>query len=167
MDDTTVFRKTRKGVQEVETRAHGLERHFRRLLIVVDGIKCVAELSAFVRATDVQTTIQHLITHGYIETRDANERPPGTVAYAPAANDPAVFALVKRNAMVEIRRRLGPVSTLLVTEIDTCNNAIELRAKLRNIENVLIHVLGAADGTELARKIGGELTRLAPPKQSG
>lgn len=165
MDDATVFRKTAKGIQEVETRTHELERHLRRVLIVVDGIKCVAELSAFVRATEVQTTIQHLIMHGYIETRDASERPAGSVAYAPAANDPAVFALIKRNAMVEIRRRLGPVSTLLLTEIDTCDNAMELRAKLRNIENVLVHVLGAVDGTELARKIGGELTRLAPPKK--
>ena len=64
MDDTSVFRKTRKDMQEVETRALGLERHFRRHLIVVDGIKCVAELFAFVRAIDAQTTHQHLTTHG-------------------------------------------------------------------------------------------------------
>jgi hypothetical protein len=66
---------------------------------------------------------------------------------------------------VEIRQRLGPVSSLLIDEIEACTGPLELRQKLRNIENALVHVLGPAEGKELARKIGSELTRLVPQKE--
>ena len=167
MDDATIYRKTAKGAQEVAERSRDLEKHLRRLLIVVDGIKDVAELSAFARSTEWEATLARLETEGFIERLDAGEQSPGRIAYAPAANDPAVFALIKRNAMVEIRKRLGPVSSLLVTEIETCTGPLELRQKLRNIENVLVHVLGPVEGAELARKIGSELTRLVAQKQLG
>ena len=164
MEDRTIYRKTAKGAEEVAERTYGLEKHVRRLLIVVDGVKDVAELSSFVRSAEVDTTIALLEKQGFIERLDAGDRTGSRIAYAPAANDPAVFALIKRNAMVEIRRRMGPVSSLLVDEIETCQGPLELRQKLRNIENVLVHVLGPADGAELARRIGGELTRLVPQK---
>lgn len=160
IDDSVIFRKTIKGTQEVAERTFGLDRNLRRLLIVIDGIKDVTELSAFVRSTEVDASIAQLETKGFIERLDAGEESPGRVAYAPAANDPAVFALIKRNAMVEIRQRLGPVSSLLINEIEACPGPRELREKLRNIENVLVHVLGPAEGRELARKLGSELTRL-------
>lgn len=164
MEEATIFRKTAKGVHEVAARAHGLAKHLRRLLIMVDGSRDVAELSAFARAGEVEATISQLEAEGYIEVAGADDRKTGRVAFAPAANDPAVFAVIKRNAMVEIRKRLGPVSGLLVNEIDGCPGPLELRQKLRNIENALIHVLGPVEGAELARRIGSELTRLVPQK---
>ncbi len=160
VDDSTVFRKTPRGTLEVAERTFGLDRNLRRLLIVIDGIKDVAELSAFVRSAEVDASIAQLETKGFIERLTPGEEPPSRPAYAPAANDPAVFALIKRNAMVEIRQRLGPVSSLLINEIEACAGPRELREKLRNIENVLVHVLGPAEGRELVRKLGGELTRL-------
>ena len=164
MDDAIIYRKTAKGALEVAERTYGLEKHLRRLLIVVDGIKDLTELSAFARSDEVETSIGLLEKQGFIERLDAEGAAAGRIAYAPAANDPAVFALIKRNAMVEIRQRIGPVSSLLIEEIETCTGPLELRQKLRNIENVLVHVLGPAEGRELARKIGGELTRLVPQK---
>ncbi len=160
MEDSVIFRKTGKGALEVEERTFDLDRKLRRLLIVVDGIKDVAELSAFARSTEVDASIAQLEAQGFIERVIPGEQPPDRVAYAPAANDPAVFALIKRNAMVEIRQRMGPVSSLLINEIEACTGPRELREKLRNIENVLVHVLGPAEGRELARKLGSELTRL-------
>lgn len=164
MGDSTIYRKTAKGAHEVAERAHGLEKHLRRLLIMVDGSRDVAELSAFGRSGEVERTIADLVARGFIEAVGANDLKAGRVAFAPAANNPAVFAVIKRNAMVEIRKRLGPVSSLLINEIDSCTGPLELRQKLRNIENALIRVLGAEEGAALARNIGGELTRLVPQK---
>jgi len=165
MEDATIYRKTAKGALEVAERVHGLVRHLRRLLIMVDGIRDVAELSVFARAGEAESAIAQLEAQGFIEVVRAGDRTPGRVAFVPAANDPAVFVRIKRTAMVEIRQRLGPVSTLLVKEIASCKGPLELRQKLRNIENALIQVLGPVEGAELARRIGGELTRMVPQKQ--
>ena len=166
MGDATVYRKTVKGSMEVAERTSGLEKLMRRLLIMVDGSRDVTELSAFARAGEVEVTLSQLVAGGFIELVGAGDRKLGHVPFAPAANNPAVFAVIKRNAMVEIRKRLGPVSSLLIDEIDSCAGPLQLRQKLRNIENALIQVLGPAEGAELARRIGGELTRLVAQKQS-
>lgn len=164
MEDATIYRKTAKGALEVAERVHGLVRHLRRLLIMVDGIRDVAELSVFARAGEAGNAISQLEAQGFIEVVRAGEGTPGRVAFVAAANDPAVFMRIRRNAMVEIRRRLGPVSSLLVNEIESCTGPLDLRQKLRNIENALIQVLGSAEGAELARRIGSELTRMVPQK---
>ena len=97
IDDSVVFRKTIKGTQEVAERTFGLDRSLRRLLIVVDGIKDVAELSAFVRSSEVDASIAQLEAKGFIERLGAGEEATGRVAYAPAANDPADGVLEQSN----------------------------------------------------------------------
>ena len=133
------------------------------MLILIDGERDLAELSTLIRSGELDSTLSSLLREGYIETKSGNG--PSRVSYVPAADDPQVFALIKRNAMVEIRNRLGAVSGLLIDEIESCKNAMELRQKLRNIENVLVKVLGQEQGADLARRIGGELTRLVARKQ--
>lgn len=160
--DTTTYRKTDKGTQEVADRAFGLERHVRRLLITIDGNKDVAELSVYVRPGELKSTLTRLLAEGFIEMVGAGDRIPGRVTYAPAANDPVVFAEIKARATADILGRLGPVSNLLVTEIKSCSSPLELREKLRNLENALVHLLGPAEGVALARRVGSELTRLIP-----
>jgi hypothetical protein len=162
IEDTTTYRKTDKGTQEVADRAFGLEKHVRRLLIMIDGNRGVAELSVYVRAGEFKNTLTRLVAGGFIEMVSAGQRTPGRVTHAPAANDPVVFAGIKARAMAEIHGRLGPVSNLLVTEINSCPSPLELREKLRNLENALVHLLGRTEGVALARRIGGELTRLIP-----
>lgn len=162
MNQDTIFRKTGKGMLEVAERAHGLDKRLRRVLIMVDGNKPVAELSAFTRPGETEDTLLQLAEQGFIEPLGANEQSTDRVAYVPAANDPAVFALIKHHATAEISARLGSLGNLLIREIDGCADPLSLRLKLRNIENVLVHVLGREEGTQLARNIGGELTRLVP-----
>jgi len=158
----SIYRKTDKGTREVADRAFGLEQHARRLLIMIDGNRDVAELSVYVRPGELNSTLARLVDDGFIETVSAGDPIPGRVTYVPAANDPVVFAGIKVKAMADIRGRLGPISNLLVAEINSCSTPFELREKLRNLENALVHLLGQAEGVALARRIGGELTRLIP-----
>jgi hypothetical protein len=162
MEHTTIYRKTDKGTQEVSDHAFGLEKHVRRLLIMIDGNRSVAELTVYVRPGEFRSTLTRLVAEGFIEMVSAGERTPGRVTHAPAANDPIVFAGIKTRAMAEIYGRLGPVSNPLVAEINSCPSALELREKLRDLENALVHLLGRAEGVALARRIGGELTQLIP-----
>ena len=167
MEDPAIYRKTDKGKQEVAARALGLESHLRRLLIMIDGQRDAAELSVYVRAGELESALARLVEEGFVETV-GDERVVTRIALAPAANDPVVFAGIKIRAMTEIRARirgrLGPMADLLVAEINACSTALELRAKLRKLEDTLTKLMGQVDGAELARRIGGELTRLAPKK---
>ena len=59
--DTTTYRKTDKGTQEIADRASGLEKHVRRLLIMIDGARDVAELSVYVRPGELKSTLTRLV----------------------------------------------------------------------------------------------------------
>ena len=162
MNDTTVYRKTEKGIAELDRRAHGLSLKLRRALILIDSSKDIAELSVMMRPGEAEETTVQLAAEGFIEPIPAYELDPARIAYVPAARDPAMFAEIKARVTNEINFRIGPVATKLIDEINACNTAVELRLKLRDIENVLINFLGQAPGEELARAIGSELTRLVP-----
>jgi hypothetical protein len=157
-----IYRKTDKGKREIAERAFGVESRARRLLIMIDGQRDAEELSVYVRAGELESTLARLVGEGFVEAVGAGDLDPGRVARVPSANDPVVFAGIKVRAMADIHGRLGPVSNLLVAEINSCSTPLELREKLRNLENALVRLLGQAEGVALARKIGSELTRLIP-----
>lgn len=161
MDLASIYCKTDKGKEEVSGRSHGLEGQARRLLIMIDGQRSSAELAVYVRAGEFEGTLERLLAEGYVEA--AGEADPGRVARAPAADDPEVFTGLRIWAETEIRTRIsGRMADLLVEEIDGCTSALELRGKLRAIEESLKRLLGEEEGVALARRIGMELTRLAP-----
>jgi hypothetical protein len=54
------------------------------------------------------------------------------------------------------------MADLLIEEINACASALEMRDKLRKLEESLTRLLGAEEGIALARKLGAELTRLIP-----
>ena len=166
MDIAAIYRKTDKGKHEVAQRSPALEGHARRLLIMIDGLRDSNELSVYVRAGEYERTLERLLAEGYIEEIGADEADPGRVARAPAANDPVVFAGIKIQAMTELRSRmrgrLAPMADLLIEEINACASPLEMRDKLRKLEESLTRLLGAEEGVALARRIGAELTRLIP-----
>ena len=166
MDDAAIYRKTEKGRQEVAERRFGLESHARRLLIIIDGRRDANELSVYVRAGEFESTLKHLLAEGFVEEVAPGEADPNRVPRVPAANDPVVFAGIKIQAMTELRSRmrgrLASLGELLVEEINACHSPLELREKLRTLEESLTRLLGAEEGVALARRIGAELTRLIP-----
>jgi hypothetical protein len=156
--DTAIYRKTDKGKQAVAERAFGLEGHARRLLIMIDGQRDAVELSVYVRAGELESTLALLVAEGFVEA--AGEA--GGAVRAPAANDPVVFAGIKIRAMTEIRTKLGPTAERLVSEFNNCSTPLALRAKLRSLENLLVHLMGPTEGVDFARRVGAELTQLIP-----
>jgi len=166
VEDPAIYRKTDKGKQEVAHRAFGLESHVRRLLIMIDGQRDAVELSVYVRAGEFESTLARLVAEGFVETVGDGDTGPGRIAQAPDANDPVVFAGIKIRAMTEIRARIrgrfSSMSELLVAEINNCSTPLALREKLRKLENTLVQLMGQEEGVALARRIGSELTRLAP-----
>lgn len=61
-----VYRKTAKGLAELETRAFGLSPRVRQALILVDGLKTEAELDKLILA-DPFIPLGALLVEGFIE----------------------------------------------------------------------------------------------------
>jgi hypothetical protein len=164
VDLAAIYRKTAKGKQEVDGHASGLDPHARRLLIMIDGQRDSTELSVYVRAGEFERTLERLLAEGFIE--GAGEPDPDRIVRVPAANDPVVFAGIKIQAMTEIRTgmrgRLASLAEVMVEEINACQTPLEMREKLRTLEESLTKILGPGEGVALARRIGAELTRLEP-----
>ncbi|MDD3483864.1 hypothetical protein [Azovibrio restrictus] len=62
-----VFRKTPKGLEEIQHRQGGLNPRIRRLLILVDGQRSVEELRAMVVMDDLSHALGLLEEEGHIE----------------------------------------------------------------------------------------------------
>jgi hypothetical protein len=160
MDEATIYRKTRKGAQEVAERKHGLPKNMRHVLIVIDGNRSVGQLSALAQLGELKQAILQLKAGGYIEAPGADNPEPARTGKTQPANGADLFALVKQHAMAEISDRLGLVGNLLIEEIERCSSPLELGRKLRNIENALVRLLGPAEGADIVLRIRGQLDRL-------
>lgn len=79
MDDTieqySVFAKTPKGVAEINARSGALTLQARRVLIMIDGRRPVAELMAVVRTGEFEGIMTQLETHAMIEKVDLASLP--------------------------------------------------------------------------------------------
>jgi len=80
MDDTIdhsiVFAKTPKGVAEINARSGALSLQARRVLIMIDGHRPVAELMAVVRTGEFDGIISTLESQSMIEKVDLSSLPP-------------------------------------------------------------------------------------------
>jgi hypothetical protein len=161
-NELTIYRKTAKGVEELQTHIHGLEQRFRRPLFIVDGVKDVAQLSVIMRPGEAEVALVKLVDGGYIEALRDDEIPVNIVRYVARADDPTYFAQAKIAMQADFAERLGAFAETVVAEVESCHTALELRLKLRDIEEILVAALGHDEGINLAREIGHELTRLVP-----
>lgn len=66
MDSELVYRKTEAGSAEIIGRTLELTPAERRLLILIDGTRSVADLRPFVRQGDLKEALARLITKGLI-----------------------------------------------------------------------------------------------------
>jgi hypothetical protein len=81
---TTVYRKSSKGQQEIETRANRLGPRLRTALILVDGRRSDADLRALIQQ-EADATMLALLEGGYIEVVSATAVAPPVAAAAAQA----------------------------------------------------------------------------------
>lgn len=138
---STLFRKTPLGHSEIAQRSQGLPALARRLLILVDGAKTLAQLSALSGA-DAQTDslLQALHADGFIEAMQpggaastaAQPRPVTATLNPPAAPaQPAISSaqlqLVKRLMLDSSRDYLGLMGVEIQARIEQAQDALALR----------------------------------------
>lgn len=154
----TVYRKTAKGQQEVETRTHGLMPRLRTALILVDGRRDEETLYKLMPG-DPQATIKSLLDEGYIEPaapaveRRATPRLPDAAALRPAAPAEArTFEQHRQAAVRTINDALGPSGEAAALKLERCKTWDELLPALEFARSILANARGAQVGEEFRRQ---------------
>lgn len=158
MADLRVFGKTPKGAAELGARSGGLSLAQRRLLILVDGLRDVEQLSALVPSALLES-LDVLEQGGFIALVGGTAGPAATVDTA----DPAVAAEAalgvstttpeaelttvpeaKARAVRAINDLLGPSADRLAIAIEEAGDGDELRPLIREAERLVTLAHGAA-----------------------
>lgn len=166
---TTVYRKSAKGQNEIETRANRLAPRLRTALILVDGRRSDADLRALVQA-EPDATLLALLEAGYIEVVSTQLSPPPTAPLAPApaaalapasagpvaaaavAMSPAALAERRRLAVRHLTDQIGPAAETAALRIEKARSGDELRLALEHGHRVLQAARGSAVAAQFAAR---------------
>ena len=158
----SIFRKTAKGLAEIETRAHRLPPRLRSALIVVDGKRDEEALSKLV-LQDPALTLQTLLEAGFIEVfdtvptpspRPAAVAPPARTAPAPAA--PSGFDQTRRDAVRALTDLIGPMGEALAIKMEKTRSLDELRPLLTVAMQVIANTRGRQAATDYGTRFGAD-----------
>lgn len=174
MDEKQVYTKTAKGVAEVAARGGALSLAARRILIMVDGKRSVADLAPLARPGEIDGLIATLEAQGYIQrvhgAEAAAARPAARTSELPTVAGIEVHSLgtdpgeeralltldeAKRRAVRALTDRLGPDAEVISIRIEHCRSAEELRDRIREAERIVAGLLGEAAVAEFVRALRG------------
>lgn len=157
---STIYRKTAKGIAEVETRAHRLVPRLRSALILVDGKKTDDELSRMIIA-DPAGALASLLAEGFIEVLatladPVSERrpaqPPSTGSSRESAGTTAAFEALRRDAVRHLNDQLGPHGETIAVRIERAKSMSELRPLLAQGAQILKSLRGNAAAEAFAAR---------------
>lgn len=136
MNLQAVLKKTGKGLEEIETRRHKLERKLRTLLIVVNGKTTGADLmNQFEQIGDVRPMLEQLLVGGFIE------------AAAPAVE----FKEIRIQLAQALTDALGPAGDPIVMRLEACKSPQEARAFVESQRPMLETAVGPRGPAFLAK----------------
>ena len=152
-----IYRKTAKGLSEIETRANRLPPRLRSALIVVDGKRNLAELRPLILQPD--ETLAALAEQGFIEAIREVAPPPPPPAAAPAAaagaaGNPNDFEQTRRAAVRALNDLLGPAAESLAIKIEKARNLAELTPLLTQAAQSVANMRGRGAAEACAKRFG-------------
>lgn len=168
-----IFRKTAKGVHEIETREHRLPPRVRNALILVDGNRDVAALQALM-PQQIDGTLEMLLQQAFIEvvgrsaaapsSRAAQEErrpgiaPPAAVpamAAAPVVSAPAVpFNVRQRAAVRDLNDAVGPMAEMLAIRMERARDETDLRPLVQAASQMIGNTRGRSAADAYAKRHG-------------
>jgi hypothetical protein len=163
-----IFRKTAKGVAEIETREHRLPPRVRNALILVDGKRDVAALKGLM-PQQIDESLATLLEQAFIEVTGASvtgagpqalpdeavkpmgRRPadmPAATSHATQASTTSApsFATRQRAAVRALHDAIGPIGESLAIRMERARNETELRPLVQ----MAVQVIGDARGRAAA-----------------
>jgi hypothetical protein len=162
----TIFRKTAKGVAEIETRAHRLTPRMRSMLILVDGKRDGADLKQLI-TQQADETLLALAEQGFIEAVGETLRTTGAVApaadpvAAPAPPPPPAAPMqdvnvVRKAAVRMLVEILGPSADTLAVRMEKVRTMEELKPLLGQAAKLILAARGRASAEAYAAMFPAE-----------
>ena len=129
-----IYRKTAKGMAEIETRAHRLPPRMRSALILVDGKRSDDALAALIQAQAIEM-LHALAGQGFIEVL--------SVAAPPVSSVPDLQAR-RRDAVRAVNDLPGPAGEFAAVRLERARHVAELRVAL----SAAVQTVSAARGRQ-------------------
>jgi hypothetical protein len=155
-----IYRKTAKGLSEIETRAHRLPPRLRSALIVVDGKRDVSDLKPLI-LQQPEETLATLAEQGFIEAvGETAPPPPPPPAPAPAAAPPAAaagpsdFEQTRRAAVRALNDLIGPAAESMAMKMEKARNLGELLPLLTQAAQTVAAMRGRSAAEAFAKRFG-------------
>lgn len=156
-----IYRKTAKGLSEVETREHRLPPRQRATLILVDGRRDADELGAMI-PQQAEEIIAALLAQGFIEAVgvSASSPPRGRVAAAPAPAPVAApvadagFVKARGAAVRNVNDLLGPMGESVAIKMERARDADELRPLLQLAAQLIASARGRSAAEDFLQRHG-------------
>ena len=143
-----VFRKSAKGLSEIETRAFRLPPRLRQALILVDGRKSELELAALL-GPEAQATLAALRDGAFIEALVTVADAPPTAA---PRNPARPVETIAREAVRQLTEQLGPAAEGIAIKLERARTHDELQPLLVGAAQLLKTVRGAAAAQTFAAR---------------
>lgn len=166
----TIYRKTPKGISEIETRAHRLAPRVRSTLILVDGRRSDSDLSAMI-PQGLTESLAALLVDGYIEASAVQEaaRPPvapapsdGSARSAAASTSHGVrqagidLPTLRRDAVHALNEQTGPIGEALAIKMERARTLDELRPLLALAEQIIGNVRSKQAAAEFRTRFSAD-----------
>lgn len=143
----TVFRKTDLGVDELKSRAHGLDPRARQLLILIDGRRSLEELARMCPPDHLDAYLRLLDAGGFIEVT----KPSTSWEDTPVAGED--FARHRQRVVRALLDACGPSGDEFAVRIERCETVAELRALLPAAIELAEAISGRAASREFAERV--------------
>ncbi len=152
-----IYRKSAKGLAEIETRVYRLSPRLRNVLIMIDGKRSDAEL--FKMLPQAAEAVPLLAQDGFIEeaARVSAAPPP---AAPPAAVERTVirgphpgFDAMRQDLLRAFNDRAGPVGESMAIRLEKARNEAEFRALLPSAVQLVAMLQGRESADSFTARI--------------
>ncbi len=127
-----IYRKTAKGLAELETRVYRLAPRLRSVLIMIDGKRSDADLLALVPQSG--EVLAALLQDDFIDEYARLGAPAAAAAEAPERtiirSQRPSFESMRRDLLLAFNDRAGPAGEALAIKLERARNETEFRALL-------------------------------------
>jgi len=144
MDARTIFVKTAQGQEEIASRTRQLSPRVRAVLIMVDGRRTVAELTALTPSpSDGEAHLATLLEGGFIAVvpqEAAPEPTPVLAAQAPAPLLSADLSALKHFICATLHDAIGPDADHFAVKVEATSDLNDLLKQAEKIRDVIASV---------------------------
>jgi hypothetical protein len=151
-----IYRKTAKGLAEVETRVYRLAPRLRSVLIVIDGKRSDEELAQMLPQT--QEALAALLQEDFIaEFARTSAAAPASGSFEPTVILPkgpsAAFEAMRNDLLRAFNERAGPAGESIAIKLERATSEAEFRALLPLAIKLVGTVQGRAAGEAFAARV--------------